>query len=156
MIKAEITELGSQIIARYPEQNLSFIISRFKGRQCTRLAAKLTKYTTSMFGGLIQGLMGEVEGEDEEQKLEAISLIMGGVLEGAFDQIDNDDFLNFFFELFTCVTKDNKPIDYDEEFTGENLVVAFDLAKNVLMHNFKPVFQQLGIAALFKPKAVEE
>lgn len=156
MVKSEVTNLDRKLIVKYPELGTSYVVNPFKGKMCTKMLAKLTKYTSTMFGGMLQGLMGQVEGETEEEKFDTISFLIGGALEGAFHTVDDEQFLDFFYDLFTETTKGNSVIDYDEEFSGENLVVAFDLARHIVMHNFKPVFQQLGIAALLKPKAQEE
>ena len=137
------------------ENNRIFKISPFKGKQGTRLSMTLSKYASASFGGILVGVIDQISGGTEVEKLDTVSLMLSGVLEGAFAELDDPKFQDFFFELFSNVTIDNKPLDYDTEFALD-YGLPFDLAKHIVMYNFSSVFQRLGIAALLKKKETSE
>lgn len=132
-----------------------FVIKPFRGRQGTTLSLKLGKYVSSAFGGVIEGLIGQIDGGNDVEKLDTIGLMISGVLSGALEELDDPKFQDFFFELFSQVHRDNKLIDYDEEFQLEQ-DLPFDLVRHIVTYNFASVFQRLGIAALLKKKESQE
>lgn len=154
----EITDVGSgrdgfRIIKL--KDGRTFTVKPFKGKQGTRMQASLTKYASQSFGGVLAGIMGQMEGDTEEAKMDALSFAMNGVLQGAFSELDDERFLNFFYELFSCTSKDNVLVDYDEEFTADQGTPIL-LAVHIITYNFRSVFQQLGIGALLKKKVAKE
>ena len=59
-------------------------------------------------------------------------------------------------ELVANIFSGTEKFDWDLEFKGKNMIVCFDLLRQVIQYNFSPVFQELGIGALFKQKEVSE
>ena len=115
------------------------------------MLTKLTKYGSSVFGGVLRGVA------DSGEDVDAVSMLVAGSLRDAFQTLDDPD-----LELFVCeelvsnVFSNNEPFDWDNEFKGKNMLVCFDLLRQVIQYNFSPVFQELGIAALFQKKEVSE
>lgn len=144
---------GFQIV-KYADGR-EFILKKFKGKKGTSMTLKLGKYVSGAFGGILVGVVDQIEGGTDVDKLDTVGLMLTGVLEGAFRELDDPKFEEFFYELFSCVSVDNKPLNYDEEFQGD-IGTPFDLVRHIIMYNFAPVFQQLGIGALLKKKVVAE
>ena len=115
------------------------------------MLTKLTKYGSSVFGGVLRGVA------DSGEDVDAVSLLVAGSLRDAFQTIDDHELETFVCEeLVSNVFSNNEPFDWDNEFKGKNMLVCFDLLRQVIQYNFAPVFQELGIAALFKQKEVNE
>lgn len=133
----------------------TYIIKPFKGKQGTRLSFSLGKYVSTAFGGVIAGAVDQVTGGDEDEKLDTIGLALSGILQGAFDDLDDPKFQDFFFELFSNVFVDNQPLNYDDEFVLDQ-GIPFSLASYIITYNFASVFKRLGIDAFFKKKGQEE
>lgn len=157
MLKPKITDFqgkNGQRIVDYGEGRI-YVIKPFKGKKGTTLALKLTKYASGAFGGILAGVLDQIQGGTEVEKLDSVGLIISGVLDGAFQELDDPDFLSFFFDLFSEVYRDNSPIDYDDEFVLEQ-ELPIDLIRHIITYNFRSVFQRLGIAALLKKKVQAE
>ena len=149
MIESEIIDIDGERIVKYG--NKSYRIKLFKGRNSYRILTKLTKYGSSVFGGVLRGVAES--GED----VDAVSLLVAGSLRDAFQTIDDPELETFVCEeLVANVFSNNEPFNWDDEFKGKNMLVCFDLLRQVIQYNFSPVFQELGIAALFKQKEVNE
>lgn len=148
----EVTDIGSSLIVKYPNGR-AFKIDKFKGRFAAKMLAKFVKYGSGFFGGILKTMMTQEGNEDELAS--ALEIMMAGSIQGAFSALDDEDFLEFFFSLFTSTSLDGKAVDFDEVFT-DDLAESFDLAARITVYNFNSVFQKLGIAALLKTKAQEE
>lgn len=149
LIESEIIDIDGERIVKYG--NKSYRIKLFKGRNSYRVLTKLTKYGSSVFGGVLRGVAES--GED----VDAVSLLVAGSLRDAFQTIDDPELETFVCEeLVANVFSNNEPFNWDDEFKGKNMLVCFDLLRQVIQYNFSPVFQELGIAALFKQKEVSE
>ena len=149
MIESEIIDIDGERIVKYG--NKSYRIKLFKGRNSYRILTKLTKYGSSVFGGVLRGVAES--GED----VDAVSLLVAGSLRDAFQTIDAPELETFVCEeLVANVFSNNESFNWDDEFKGKNMLVCFDLLRQVIQYNFAPVFQELGIAALFKQKEVSE
>ena len=149
MIESEIIDIDGERIVKYG--NKSYRIKLFKGRNNYRVLTKLTKYGSSVFGGVLRGVAES--GED----VDAVSLLVAGSLRDAFQSIDDPELETFVCEeLVANVFSNNEAFNWDDEFKGKNMLVCFDLLRQVIQYNFSPVFQELGIAALFKQKEVSE
>ena len=149
MIESEIIDIDGERIVKYG--NKSYRIKLFKGRNSYRILTKLTKYGSSVFCGVLRGVAES--GED----VDAVSLLVAGSLRDAFQTIDDPELETFVCEeLVANVFFNNEPFNWDDEFKGKNMLVCFDLLRQVIQYNFSPVFQELGIAALFKQKEVNE
>lgn len=148
-IESEIIDIDGERIVKYG--NKSYRIKLFKGRNSYRVLTKLTKYGSSVFGGVLRGVAES--GED----VDAVSLLVAGSLRDAFQTIDDPELETFVCEeLVANVFSNNEPFNWDDEFKGKNMLVCFNLLRQVIQYNFSPVFQELGIAALFKQKEVSE
>ena len=149
MIESEIIDIDGERIVKYG--NKSYRIKLFKGRNSYRVLTKLTKYGSSVFGGVLRGVAES--GED----VDAVSLLVAGSLRDAFQTIDDPELETFVCEeLVANIFSNNESFNWDDEFKGKNMLVCFDLLRQVIQYNFSPVFQELGIAALFKQKEVNE
>lgn len=149
LIESEIIDIDGERIVKYGTK--SYRIKLFKGRNSYRVLTKLTKYGSSVFGGVLRG----VAASDED--VDAVSLLVAGSLSDAFQTIDDPELEKFVCEeIVANVFSNNEPFNWDEEFKGKNMLVCFDLLRQVIQYNFSPVFQELGIAALFKQKEVNE
>ena len=149
MIESEIIDIDGERVVKYG--NKSYRIKLFKGRNSYRVLTKLTKYGSSVFGGVLRGVAES--GED----VDAVSLLVAGSLRDAFQTIDDPELETFVCEeLVANVFSNNEAFNWDDEFKGKNMLVCFDLLRQVIQYNFSPVFQELGIAALFKQKEVNE
>lgn len=148
-IKSEIIDIDGERIIKY--SNKSYRIKLFKGRNSYRVLTKLTKYGSGVFGGVLRGVAES--GED----VDAVSMLVAGSLYDAFQTLDDPDLEKFVCEeLVANVFSDNETFNWDDEFRGANMLICFDLLRQVIQYNFSPVFQELGIAALFKKKEVSE
>jgi hypothetical protein len=149
MIESEIIDIDGERIVKYGTK--SYRIKLFKGRNSYRVLTKLTKYGSGLFGGVLRGVAES--GED----VDAVSLLVAGSLRDAFQTIDDPELETFVCEeLVANVFSNNEAFNWDDEFKGKNMLVCFDLLRQVIQYNFSPVFQELGIAALFKQKEVSE
>lgn len=149
LIESEIIDIDGERVVKYGSK--SYRIKLFKGRNSYRVLTKLTKYGSSVFGGVLRGVAES--GED----VDAVSLLFAGSLRDAFQTIDDPELETFVCEeLVSNVFSNNEQFDWDNEFNGKNMLVCFDLLRQVIQYNFSPVFQELGIAALFKQKEVNE
>lgn len=148
-IESEIIDIDGERIVKYGTK--SYRIKLFKGRNSYRVLTKLTKYGSSVFGGVLRGV--SESGED----VDAISMLVAGSLRDAFQTLDDPELESFVCEeLVSNVFTNNESFDWDAEFRGKNMLICFDLLRQVIQYNFSPVFQELGIAALFKQKEVKE
>lgn len=157
MEKAVVTDIEGRDgfrTVRY-ENNKIFVIKPFRGKQGTRLAFTLSKYASGAFGGLLVGALDQLGEGTEAEKLDTMGILISGILEGAFQEIDDPKFQDFFFELFSNVTVDGSPLDYDKEFSLD-FGLPLDLVRYIVTYNFASVFQRLGIGALLKKSQVEE
>ena len=149
LIESEIIDIDGERIVKYG--NKSYRIKLFKGRNSYRVLTKLTKYGSSVFGGVLRGVA------DSGEDVDAVSLLVAGSLRDAFQTIDDPELETFVCEeLVANVFSNNEAFNWDDEFKGKNMLVCFDLLRQVIQYNFSPVFQELGIAALFKQKEVSE
>lgn len=137
------------------ENNKVFVIKPFRGKQGTRLSMTLAKYASGAFGGMLVGVVDQIAEGTEVEKLDTVGLLISGVLEGAFTELDDPKFQEFFFELFSNVIVDGQPLDYDKEFQLD-FGLPFDLVRHIVTYNFASVFQRLGIGALLKKKEQSE
>jgi len=144
-----------QRVVNYNDGERIYSIKPFKGKKGTIAAAKLTKYVSESFGGVILGVLDQIEGGTEVEKLDTLGFMISGILDGAFRNLDDPNIHEFYFSLFDEVYRDGQAIDYDAEFTLEQ-EYAIDLVRHIVTYNFKSVFQHLGIAALLKKKVSEE
>lgn len=144
-----------QRIVNYNEGERIYSIKPFKGKKGTVAAAKLTKYVSASFGGVLLGVLDQVDGGTEVEKLDTLGFMISGILDGAFNNLDDPQLHEFYFSLFSEVYRDGQAIDYDEEFKLEQ-EYALDLVRHIVTYNFSSVFQHLGIAALLKKKVSEE
>lgn len=150
-LNPQILDMNDTRIVTYDAGRV-YTIKPFAGRDTTKIFAKLVKYGSGAFGGVLRGLYDK----EEEEELNAVSYFIAGALQDAFVDIDDPKFIDFITtELLANVYRNNSPIDYDKEFAGQ-LLLAFDLMRHVIDYNFRPVFQQLGINALLKVKAQTE
>ena len=101
------------------------------------------------------GALDQLGEGTEAEKLDTMGILISGILEGAFQEIDDPKFQDFFFELFSNVTVDGSPLDYDKEFSLD-FGLPLDLVRYIVTYNFASVFQRLGIGALLKKSQVEE
>ncbi len=149
LIESEIIDMDGERIVKYGSK--SYRIKLFTGRNSYRVLTKLTKYGSGMLGGVIRGVA------ESDEDVDAISLLVSGSLVNAFQTID-DPMLETFVceELLANVLSGTDKFDWDTEFKGKNMIICFDLLRQVIQYNFSPVFQELGIAALFKPKEAKE
>lgn len=149
LIESEIIDIDGERIVKYGSK--SYRIKLFTGRNSYRVLTKLTKYGSSVFGGVLRGVAES--GED----VDAVSLLVAGSLRDAFQTIDDPELETFVCEeIVSNVFSGTEKFDWDAEFKGKNMLVCFDLLRQVIQYNFSPVFQELGIAALFKQKEVKE
>lgn len=149
LIESEIIDIDGERIVKYVTK--SYRIKLFKGRNSYRVLTKLTKYGSSVFGGVLRGVA------DSGEDVDAVSLLVAGSLRDAFQTIDDPELEKFVCEeIVANVFSNNEPFNWDDEFKGKNMLVCFDLLRQVIQYNFSPVFQELGIAALFKQKEVNE
>lgn len=138
MINSTVTDIEGTRIVKYDEG--SYVIKPFKGRDSAKILAKLTKYGSKSFGGILRGVA------TSEDEVDVVSLAVAASLQDAFIDIDDPVFIHFITdEILSNVTKDNVPFDFDKEFVGKGIVRTFDLIKNVISYNYAPVFQELGI-----------
>lgn len=158
MEKAVVTDVGTGRdgfrSVRY-ENNRIFVIKPFRGKQGTKLSMTLAKYASGAFGGILVGVVDQISEGTEVEKLDTVGLMLSGVLEGAFTELDDPKFQEFFFELFSNVVVDGQPLDFDKEFALD-YGLPFDLVRHIVMYNFSSVFQRLGIGALLKKKELSE
>lgn len=158
MEKAVVTDVGTGRdgfrSVRY-ENNRIFVIKPFRGKQGTKLSMTLAKYASGAFGGILVGVVDQISEGTEVEKLDTVGLMLSGVLEGAFTELDDPKFQDFFFELFSNVVVDGQPLDFDKEFALD-YGLPFDLVRHIIMYNFSSVFQRLGIGALLKKKELSE
>lgn len=135
----------------------TFIIKPFRGMAGAKHTASLIKYAAGTFGGVLLELSALIDesGDKEVDKMDTLGIVLSGALQGAFDKLDDPDFLKFFFDLFSCVTKNGQVLDFDEEFVGD-YGLAFNLVQHIITFNFAKVFSRLGIAALLKTKPTQE
>lgn len=149
LIESEIIDIDGERIVKYGSK--SYRIKLFTGRNSYKVLTKLTKYGSGMLGGVIRGVA------ESEEDVDAISLLVSGSLVNAFQTID-DTMLETFVceELVANVFSGTEKFDWDVEFKGKNMIVCFDLLRQVIQYNFSPVFQELGIGALFKQKEASE
>lgn len=156
MDKAIVTDISGRDgfrTVRYGDK--TFVVKPFVGKKGLVLTMKLTKYATGAFGGLLAGAVTQIQGGTEVEKLDAIGILLSGVVQGAFEELDDEKFHEFFFDLFSNVFVDNTPLDFDKEFTL-NYGLAFDLVRHIITYNFASVFTQLGIDALLKKKETKD
>ncbi|QIW91545.1 tail assembly chaperone [Acinetobacter phage vB_AbaM_P1] len=144
-----------QRVVNYNDGERIYSIKPFKGKKGTVAAAKLTKYVSASFGGVLLGVLDQAEGGTEVEKLDSLGFMISGILDGAFNSFDDPQLHEFYFSLFSEVYRDGQAIDYDEEFKLEQ-EYALDLVRHIVTYNFSSVFQRLGIAALLKKKVSEE
>ena len=144
-----------QRIVNYDDGARIYSIKPFKGKKGTIAAAKLTKYISASFGGVLVGVLDEIDGGTEVEKMDSLGFMISGILDGAFNTFDDPQLHEFYFSLFDEVYRDGNRIDYDEEFKLEQ-EYSVDLIRHIVTYNFKSVFQRLGIAALLKKKVSEE
>ena len=148
-IESEVIDIDGERIIKYG--NKSYRIKLFAGRNSYRVLTKLTKYGSSVFGGVLRGVA------DSGEDVDAISMLVAGSLRDAFQTIDDPDLEAFVCEeIVSNVFSGTEKFDWDAEFKGKNMLVCFDLLRQVIQYNFSPVFQELGIAALFQKKEVSE
>lgn len=157
--KTNVLDIEDTRIVTYPD-GVAYTIKPFEGRDATKAFAKLTKYGSGAFGGILRGAFKSTgDSEEDELGLDAMSLMIAGCLQDAFVDIDDERFLNFLTdELMANVSRSGIRIDYDKEFKM-NITRAFDLMRWVIDYNFRPVFQNLDILAFFKklnPKELED
>ena len=151
VLSPTITDLSGERIVKY--ENKIYKIRQFKGKKSLEIMAKITKYASGTLGRFAQSLFST--GEDED--VSAAEVVMAGSMLGAFADVDDPELIKFICEdIVAEVVVDNESFDWDKEFTGTNMLVCFDLVRQVVVYNYSPVFQQLGIAAIFNKKAVEE
>lgn len=128
----------------------SYTIKLFAGRDASLMLSKVTKYGSSMFGGMVRGLA------NSEDEVDHIALLIAGSLRESFMDVDDPAFLHFLTDELMAKVSDSatgEAFDWDKEFIGKNMLVCFDLIKQVISYNFSPVFQELGINALLNQKA---
>ena len=149
LIESEIIDIDGERIVKYGSK--SYRIKLFTGRNSYKVLTKLTKFGSGMLGGVIRGVA------ESEEDVDAISLLVSGSLVNAFQTLD-DPMLETFVceELVANIFSGTEKFDWDVEFKGKNMIVCFDLLRQVIQYNFSPVFQELGIGALFKQKEVSE
>lgn len=154
LTESTFLDMHDNRIVTYPDGTV-YKIKPFAGRDNTKVFAKLTKYGSGAFGGVLRGVFQGSEDEDSEG-LDAVSLIIAGALQDAFVDFDDPKFIHFLTEeLLSYVFKGDVQIDYDKEFQG-NILRAFDLMALVIDYNYRHVFQQLDILAFFKKKNPKE
>lgn len=156
MQKAVVTDISGRDgfrTVRY-EDNKIYVIKPFRGKQGTKLSMTLAKYASGAFGGILVGVVDQIAEGTDVEKMDTIGLMISGVLEGAFSELDDPKFQDFFFELFSNVVVDGSPLDYDKEFQLD-FGLPFDLVRHIVTYNFASVFQRLGIGALLKKKVAE-
>ncbi|AYD82372.1 hypothetical protein Aci011_042 [Acinetobacter phage vB_AbaM_B09_Aci01-1] len=144
-----------QRVVNYDDGARIYSIKPFKGKKGTIAAAKLTKYVSESFGGVLVGVLDQIDGGTDVEKLDAVGFMISGILDGAFKSLDDPQLHEFYFSLFDEVYRDGQRIEYDDEFKLEQ-EYAIDLVRHIVTYNFKSVFQRLGIAALLKKKVSEE
>ena len=148
-LKPEIIDIDGERIVKY--EGKSYRIKLFTGRNNYRVLTKLTKYGSNVFGGVLRGVAAS------EEDVDAVSLLIAGSLQDAFSTIDDPDLETFVCEeLVANIFSNQDKFEWDAEFKGKNMLVCFDLLRQVIQYNFAPVFQELGIAALFVKKEVTE
>lgn len=153
----KVLDMNGNRIVTYSADNTTYTITEFGGRDSTKMFAKLVKYGSGAFGGVLRGIFTETGDEEEDEKgLDMISVIIAGCLQDAFVDLDDERFLKFICdEILANVCKGNTPIDYDIEFKG-NLLKAFDLIALVIDYNYRHVFQHLDIRAYLSKLKLEE
>lgn len=114
-----------------------YIINPFMGLQGLKIQNKLIKYA----GTVITKLNASTEQDvNEEDVFGNIAEILQTLLSG-----DNEkEITDLIVELVSKVQKNGQPINFDKEFSC-NYVTLFELVKEVVMFNYKDVFQKLGI-----------
>jgi hypothetical protein len=143
-----VTDIDGARIVKY-KNGKNFTIHLFAGRDTAKMLAKVTKYGSSMFGGMIRGLA------DSEEDVDHIAILIACSLRESFMDVDDPQFLYFLTDelmLKVTHTDSGQAFDWDKEFIGKNMIVCFDLIKQVIAYNFSPVFQELGISALLNQK----
>lgn len=150
MVNPKITDLNGTRIVTFDTANV-YTIKPFRGLDNKTIFNKLVKYGSKYFGGIIRGVT------TADMDADAVSLIIATSLSDSFIDADDPEFIKFIYEeILANVFKGNSPFDFDNEFVGSGIVRTFTLIKEVISYNFSPVFQELGINALFKPKEQTE
>ena len=122
LIESEIIDIDGERIVKYGSK--SYRIKLFKGRNSYRVLTKLTKYGSSVFGGVLRGVAES--GED----VDAVSLLVAGSLRDAFQTIDDPE-----LETFVC-----------EE------LVANVFSNNELFNTTSPLFFRNSVSLLYSSK----
>lgn len=149
LLNPEIIDIDGERIVKY--EGKTYRIKLFTGRNNYRVLTKLTKYGSNVFGGVLRGVAAS------EEDVDLMSIAIAGSLQDAFSTIDDPALETFVCEeLVSNIFSGQDKFDWDTEFKGKNIMVCFDLLRQVIQYNFAPVFQELGINALFaKKEAVE-
>lgn len=111
--------------------NQAYIINPFKGIKGFKIQAKLIKLVSS-------GLSGLGGSEDVDGIVKAIQVLLG--------ENDVDDITNLIMEILSDTMTPDGKLDFDTEFS-QNYLALFELLKEVILFNYKDVFQKLGINA---------
>lgn len=114
-------------------KDVDYIINAFKGKQGFILKAKLLKIVSPALAAL------KATAEDADM----ISVITSVVSE-VLGKIDEGDTLELIIELLSNVYKGSVKVNFDTEFS-QNYSAIYLLLAEVIKHNYKDVFQTLGI-----------
>ncbi len=126
----------------------SYVINPFTFVEGKRIEAQLIKYLSP----IVATMMAAGAGADiDVDSITSKDLDFSEKLISAFHEMFTvhpvDDIVKFQCDILSKVQKDGRTIDLDKEFACE-YDKAFELMKEVVMFNFKSVFQKLGIIAL--------
>lgn len=116
--------------------NKAYIINPFKGIKGFKIQAKLLKIVSSGIGALGTGS----ENGDEPE----IDNLMAGI-KLLLTENDVDDIFKLIEEIISDTQTLDGSIDFDKEFS-QNYLALFELIKEIILFNYKDVFQKLGIS----------
>lgn len=114
-----------------PINGQTYIINPFKGIKGFKIQAKLLKLISSGVGAL-----GTDEGDEVNGLINAIKSLLA--------ENDVDEITNLILEIISDTKTMDGNIDFDKEFS-QNYLSLFELVKEIILFNYKDVFQKLGI-----------
>ncbi len=114
-----------------PINGQTYIINPFKGIKGFKIQAKLLKLISSGVGAL-----GTDEGDEVNGLMNAIKSLLA--------ENDVDEITNLILEIISDTKTMDGNIDFDKEFS-QNYLSLFELVKEIILFNYKDVFQKLGI-----------
>lgn len=125
-------------------ESKTYVIYPFNFIEGKRIEARLLKYAAPVLSKFVKA-DAEAKGQDEDSESQTLSAILEGITDSLKDG-DINDFVQLQVELLSKVQCNGSQINLDREFECE-FDKALDLMKEVIVFNFRSVFQ-LGIAVV--------